>query len=190
MAEQLLPDRIAAQLAEFDRRLRNLETSPRVGLNGARFVRQFGSGDATTFTNWETGPAASNWVDDQGNTGAGYGQLTMANMGKRAAIFFGATISGVYVNATVRSANALFGIGYAGLNPAQNPAYPIMYRRFYPGSASYTETPFNFFVCRNDFTPGATNVFKIWAAWENTNPAAGLQPQLIDGFMLVIPLDL
>lgn len=189
MAEQLQPEGMSRLLNDMDRRLRNLENTARVGLSRAKFVRQFGAVAPTTFGMvWESGPAGSDWVDDTGATGAGYATLTVPDMGKRAAIFMGCTIGSVLTAATFRSDSAMAGVGIDGNNPQLVPNYPVMYRRFFPGTTQYTEVPFTFFCLRNDFTPG-THVFKVWAAWANTNPAAINQPLLNDAFLLVIPID-
>lgn len=190
MSEQLLPESLPTLLRDIDRRLRNLESTARVGLSETRFVRQFNSAYATTFSAWETGPGITDYVDDQGATGAGYGTLTLT-LPSRALIFLGATINGIGLNVAVpwRSAFCQVGVGIDGANPTVwTPTYPIMYRRLFTGAPEETEFPFSFFVTRRDFVPG-THTLKIWAYWDDTNPASPDLPRMVDAFLLVIPLN-
>lgn len=174
---------------ELDRRIRALEGSMRTGLSRTRFVRATASASPTTFGSWESGVVANTWIDSEGNVGTGYPELTVET-GSKALLILSVTVSEVGNAANRRTAVANFGIGINGANPllSSTPA-PVMYRQ-YSNTADLgpLEFPISFTVYRADFVPGV-NVLKIWALFENTIPAALIQPRMGDATLSIIPID-
>jgi hypothetical protein len=91
MPEVLQPDQLAAALADFDRRLRNIETSTRVGLGGVRTSWSASIGTTATYGAWETsgGGLATHRRDNQAGTFAGYPFISMTTPSRVLAIISG-----------------------------------------------------------------------------------------------------
>lgn len=173
--------------ADIERRLRVLETAPRVGLSRMRFARATAAVSPTTFGAWELGAGGSTWVDDSGTTGTGHPLVTVVT-NTRAMVFFSAAFSNVGNDLTVRSSLVDFGVGIDGASPEATTA-PLMYRRYFQPAtgAAPQQVPLGFFAFRADFGAG-THTFQVAAKWQNSVPAAATQPLMSEAFVCVIPI--
>lgn len=187
MAEILRPNTLQTELQEIRSRLARMETAQRVGLNRIRFARATAAVDPTTFGSWEQGAAGTTWIDDRGNTGSGYPQLTV-DIHRKALVFFGAGIQNVAHLSPYRSELVDFGVGINGHDPEYYGA-PIMYRRWWNPNSVPIEVPVGFFILRNDFTPNPSKQFAVWARWQNSVPAGPTLPRMIDSFVCIVPID-
>ena len=174
--------------AEIERRLRVLETAPRVGLSRMRFARATAAVAPTTFGSWENGAAGATWIDDTGATGTGHPSITVTT-NTRALVFFSAAFSNVGSDVGTRTALVDFGVGINGSNPEVTTA-PLMYRRYFQPAqtAASQQLPLGFFAFRADFGAGS-HTFQVSAKWQDSVPAASLQPLMADAFVCVIPID-
>lgn len=181
MSEQLRAD--DRWLAEIERRLRVLETAPRVGLSGLRSVWQTAGASPTTFgATWETGAVGNTWTDDTGQTGTGYPTITLT-LGARYMIFWSARPLGIAAAAGYRSASVLLTVGIDGVF---NPTLPSPRRQFANSNVLPVDLPIAAIVARS-ITPGS-HTFQIAAQWANDVPAAGGLPTLTDTFLGILPL--
>lgn len=182
MPEALMPDSMAATLADLNRRLQILEATSRVGLNRVRLASGVGSAAPTSFgaTVWEYGSAGNTWVDDLGATGAGYPQITL-NCHK-VLVAFGARPYGLGSAAgTFRSTSCNSGVHFDG------GANAILQGQAINQTAVYVVSPI--FKAQVFTVPAGSHTFTLGAQWDDTSPASPIQPLLSDPFIMAIPLD-
>lgn len=182
MAEQLQPESLASVIADIDRRLRNIETTSRLGIAGLRAVWQTAGASPTVFGSFETGTVGNTWADDAGATGTGYPTLTLTT-GRRYMLLWSARPIGIATAATYKSASALVSVRIDGVD---NPPLPSPRRQFANGNAAPVDAPLSAIVVRQ-ITPG-THTFQVSANWSNDQPAAPNLPTLTDTFLAIIPL--
>jgi hypothetical protein len=174
--------------ADIERRLSTLETASRIGLNRMRNSYATAAVDPTVFAAWESGAAGSTYADDQGNTGTGYGQVTVTTNTK-VLVLFGCRVLLLGANGpgAFRSATARVGFGIDALTPDQLTA-PTGQRTASNFNPSTVDNNVVHAVIRRGLTPGS-HVFKAWAFWNNDQPAAPILPRMTDTFIAVLPID-
>lgn len=182
MAEQLLPEGLDTVVAAFDRRLRALEVSPRVGLHLMRQAWGTAADDPSTFGAWEYGAGATAWADDQGGTGSGYPQLAV-DCPRRVLLMWSARPISIANAAGYRTAAADVTIAVDGTPLTAAPA-PL--RRIGNSNAAPVDVAMSAMVVVV-VSPGA-HTFRVGASWANTVPAAGTLPRLTDVALMVLPL--
>lgn len=181
------PDNLGKLIDALDARIRALEVSARVGLGYTRTAWATAAVSPATYGAWESGAAGSTWTDDQGNTGAGYCELTMET-GSRALVLFGARVIDVGSNGTAfRSSSAVVGFGFDGLTPDLLPGLTGQ-RSVANGNTQPVDANVLYSIVRNDLTPGV-NVFRAWAKWTDTVPSGSIVPRMTDTVITVIPLN-
>lgn len=178
MPDQLMPDGMAATIADLNRRLQILETAQRVGLNQLRYVRSTAAASPTTYDAAEYGAAGNTWLDDQGNTGTGYPTINMTTP-SRALLMIGYRPVDVGNAAGFKShtVQVFVSIDSAG-------AY--INRQYYQANIDRNYVPV-FSAGVIELTPG-DHTFQIGANWLLVNPAGGTAPLLSDAYMVVLPL--
>jgi hypothetical protein len=178
MPEQLVPDSMAATIADMQRRLQVLEATPRVGLNRVRNAYATAWAVPSTFDAWEYGTAGNTWIDDQSATGTGYPQITMVTP-TLVLVMMGGDFYDLGNAAGFRSARALVSIDIDGV-----PNWQPM--DVYNANVDRHSTPFHTsFVYR--LTPG-THTFKMTAWWFDKTPAAGTLPIMENASLIVLPM--
>jgi hypothetical protein len=185
MSEQLAKnDRV---MADFDRRLRTLETAQRVGLNRIKFSYATAATDPTVYGAWEPGASGTTWADSVGAVGNGYGEVTLET-NNRVLVFFGARVINLGSNAgaTFRASTGLAGFGIDGVLPDALPA-PTGQRTVFNGNTATVDLHVLYVVPRT-VGPG-THTFKAWARWTDAHPAAPVPPRMTDTFLGVLPID-
>jgi hypothetical protein len=193
MAEALQPDTRDATIADLMRRVQILESTQRVGLSGVRNAWLTATAVATTLGSFETGPAAATWADDQGNTGTGYPQFTIANMPARALIGWEARPANVHNDgATYKSQAVQLALAINGLDDyttLPGGALPKTTRQHVNTgtAAGPSRWPIMATAIRR-FTAGQTYTFRMVANWDSTAPAAPTGPTLTDCQIWVLPL--
>lgn len=183
MSEQLTPSE--RTLADIERRLRNLETAPRVGLHRIRTAYATAAVDPVTFDAWESGAAGSTWADDAGNTGTGYAQLTVET-GTKALVIFGCRVISLANNATYRCVTCRVGFGVNAVLP--DGAIPTGQRTATNNTTVPGESNVAYSLVRRGLTPGP-NTFRAYAFWVTAVPGAANLPRMTDTVLTVIPID-
>lgn len=174
--------------AEIERRLRTLETAPRVGLHRLRYAYATAAVDPTVFGSWESGAAGSTWRDDTGTNGAGYSQVTVETNTK-ALVFFGCRIINVGFDSgtTWKTANAFVGVNQDGTVPSSTSA-PTLQRAVYNPLAAAPYQNIAYTAIRTNLAPGV-HVFTAQALWSIDAPGAPTAPRMTDTFLGVLPID-
>jgi hypothetical protein len=180
VSEQLRPD--DRWQAEIERRLRVLETAPRVGLSGLRSAWQTAAASPSSFGAFEAGPVAATWTDDQGNTGTGYPTLTVTT-GTRYLLLWSARPSGLATAAAYRSASVEISVQIDGVSV---PALPNALRTVQQLAATEFNAPASAIVARTA-VPGA-HTFGLVARWANSQPAGLTLPTLTEVHLAVLPI--
>jgi hypothetical protein len=185
MSEQLAKNERV--MADFDRRLRTLETTQRVGLNRIKFSYATAATDPTVFAAWEPGATGTTWADSTGAVGNGYGEVTLET-NNRVLVFFGARVINVANDAgvTFRTLGCRVGFGIDGVLPDALPA-PTG-QRTANNLASAVVDMHPLYVVPRTVGPGV-HTFKAWAFWQDTFPAAPVLPRMTDTFLGVLPID-
>ena len=186
MSEQLPAD--ARVLADIERRLRTLETAPRVGLHRLRYAYATAAVDPAVYGAWESGAAGSTWRDDRGTNGAGYGQVTVETNTK-ALLFFGCRVMelGADAGVTWKSSFAIVGVNQDGVAPSSTFA-PTLQRLVYNPLAGAGFQNISYVAIRTGLTPGQ-HVFAAQAFWQLDFAGAPTAPRMTDTFLGVLPID-
>lgn len=193
MPTQLTPDDHDALFADIDRRLKLLEVSQRVGLNGVRAAWMTGTAVTTVYDVWDPGPAGATWADDQGATGTGYPIVTITNMPARAIVVWearpanvGDTPAATYKTSSCQLAIAINGLtDYTALPGGY---YPKSNRQFVNvGGNGAARIPFLSTAMRQ-FNAGETYTFQMTANFNNAAPGNPTGPTLTDCQIFVLPL--
>jgi hypothetical protein len=181
MPEQLVPDSMAATIADMQRRLQVLEATSRVGFNRTRNAYALYTGTvATTFGVYEYGPAGSTYVDDTNTIAAGYPQLTMRT-GTLVKVDFAAQIEGLATAASFRSNHVRFGISLDGAEPD----FPGTSTECFNAAALQVDTTQSY-TCVYRLAPGV-HTFRFGCRWDDVNPA-GSAPRCSAASLVVSPI--
>ncbi len=174
--------------AEIERRLRTLETAPRVGLHRLRYAYATAAVDPAVYGAWESGAAGSTWRDDTGAAGTGYAQVTVETSAK-ALLFFGCRIINLGADAGVtwKTSSALIGVNQDGTVPSATFAPTLQRLVFNPLAASPFENV-TYVAIRTGLTPGQ-HVFTAQANWTLAFAGAPTAPRMTDTFLGVLPID-
>ena len=187
LSMNLQPDSLGSTIADFDRRLRTLESAGRVGLSRVRAAWNTAAAPVAVFDAWYTGPAGAAWADDQGDSGTGYPALTLRT-GRRALVLAQAFAENIANDPTFKTFGWSLGIGIDGASPPSGQA--DRYQTHGPTSEGN-----NYLTLVHIFTqlePGE-HTFYLSTNWQANNPAAVNIPQLSSNnsaFLAVLPLDL
>lgn len=173
----LLPENVSTVLADHARQIRDLQSAQRVGLNQLRSVRQVNSASPSVFNAPEYGTVGNTWLDDNGLAGTGYPTLTMVtpskvlviigylpwNVANAAGYRTSAMSAHVKVDADTSFSSQFNNNTTQAVNATQYASRPL------------------------ELTPGS-HTFTIGASWDDDVPAAGILPELMDSYLIVIPL--
>ncbi len=167
MSEQLQPESIATALAELDRRLRNLEASPRIGIGGAAQVEV--SGTFQTITPAGAFPAGLTAVTDCA--------VAATATSSRVLVIVTATVSNLALSAGVfRSTEVLFTVFNT----------QIVARARHDGTASWPAQAVGARVLTG-IVPRSTNTYDL-RAWANNTSGAGALATIDSARLVVVPL--
>jgi hypothetical protein len=183
MAEQLQPESITNVLADFDRRLRNLEATRRLGLSAIRSASQNGIATSDpTYGAWESvGDGLQQHTVDTGAVAAGYPALTLT-VPARVLIIVTATVSDVGVGAGFKSAQGTLGLRVNGVIDTGRPFAGGMVRA--GGSSAGAGTVAS--IVDRRFTPGSYT-FEVAMLWELTNAGGSAYPYIENANLIIIP---
>jgi hypothetical protein len=186
VSEQLPAD--ARVLADIERRLRTLETAPRVGLHRLRYAYATAAVDPTVYGAWESGAAGSTWRDDRGVDGTGYAQVTVETNTK-ALVFFGCRVIELGANAGVtwKTSVAVVGVNQDGVVPSSTAA-PTLQRVAFNPLAGAPFQNISYTAIRTGLTPGQ-HVFTAQAFWQLDFAGAPTAPRMTDTFLGVLPIN-
>jgi hypothetical protein len=183
----LTPETDNTLFADFDRRLRALESVASVGLHRIRLAWNVASAVVDTFDAWYTGPAGATWEDDRGNTGTGYPQVTLRTGRKVLAIVQGYAASLAY-DVAFRTYSWSLAISVDGATPPDS--------RADRWQSHGPTTEGNHYVTLVhpvvDLEPGE-HTFYLSTKWYSANPAPATPPALSasnSAILAILPLDL
>lgn len=173
---------LAGDLADMDRRLRNLEATARSGLSNIAFDFQ---------NEGITVPAYDAWFKTDGvNTLPAVTLVT----GRRCIIQVGVLATQFGTGATLKAVQGLFGFGLDGLNPDDTPTFTQNLRQFY-FDANNIYMPMSFATSFGGTTPGfelpltpGEHEFQVWC-WATYDGAGSVDPIFDDSWIMAIPLD-
>lgn len=183
----LTPESDATTLADFDRRLKALETTQRVGLSRTRSAQSTTDDYPSAYDAWDaTGGATREWSDDQGNEGTGYPVVTVVT-GTRVLILLSAKVSSYSAGGGFRSYQGALGVGIDGGTPADHVGDVFGWQMgVYNATASELQHPTAIAIVK-EVTPGE-HEFAVWSRWAD-NTGSGTQPLWSSVQLTVIPLD-
>jgi len=173
---------LAGDLADMDRRLRNLEATARNGLSRIAFAFQ-NDGIAV--------PTYDAWFKTDGVTT--FPSITLVT-GRRCIIQVGVLATQFGSASTFKAKQGLFGFGLDGLNPDDTPTFTQNLRQFYFDSNNLY-LPMAFAVTFGGTAPGwgealepGVHTFQVWC-WATYDGAGSVDPVFDDAWIMVTPLD-
>jgi hypothetical protein len=183
----LTPETDNTLFADFDRRLRALETTQRVGISRTRSAQSTYDDYPSTYDEWDsTGGALREWRDDQGNEGGGYPTVTLI-AGTRVLVLLSAKVGGYAAGGGFRSYQGQLGVGIDGGTPADHVGDVFGWRMgVYNATVSELQHPTAIAIVK-EVTPGE-HEFAVWSWWSD-NAGSGTQPLWSSVQLTVIPLD-
>lgn len=190
MSEQLQPDSIAAALADFDRRLRNLEVTARVGLNRLAWVQTTGTGGSgpSLGTAWHDGVSTGyTWTDHLGNTGSGYGEVTVST-NSRVLLMFGGYLNAVASSTNHKCSDGRIGISEDGGAPPVGSLGNFGEVYFFETN-DFSHTAFHWkATTRRALSPG-NHTWRLHTKFPISWPAGTITPVIQESILIVIPID-
>ena len=184
MAAVNQPDGLGLMYADLERRLRDLENAPRVGLNLLRAAWGTAAADPSTFGAFEYGTVGNTWADDKGAVGTGYPTITLVCPARILIIASARPLDVASLAATYRCAGGEFGVAIDGV--ALGLGQPNIKRAFGNGNNLPVNMPM-ISVATRTITPGS-HTFAMVAFWNDSAPAALQFPRLTDTFLAILPL--
>lgn len=173
-------------MADLQRRVLALETTPRVGIN--RVVTSWGTASVspTTYGLAEYGAVGTTWASSTGASGTGYPRVQIS-ITSFALVLLNGRISDVANDpALFRSNDVVVAVRVDG-GTFGTDGQPAIARQMTNYNLEAVTVPFSIAVMKA-FPPGV-RTFEVGASWTDTAPAATLLPLLSDVTLTILPID-